>query len=103
MTPLEKLISWHEKWALKNRTVICKRCGAEQSEQDRDLKFNHATGCPDTRFGAEPWKALDEVRDSYWTPTKTSSVDQDANLSPTEQPRPSSQTPHSDRLSSEHP
>ncbi|MGN8346827.1 hypothetical protein ACLEJQ_24810 [Pseudomonas sp. SMV71] len=78
VTPLEKLIAWHESWALRNQTVKCKGCGAEQSERDRALRFTHESDCPNARFGAEPWQALDEVRDAYWIPPKGSSAEQDA-------------------------
>lgn len=90
MTPLEKLISWHEKWALQNQIVKCKSCGMEQSEVDRNLMFSHESGCPNARFGAEPWQALDEVRDAYWIPPQAASDDQDVTPSSSEQPGPSS-------------
>lgn len=79
VTPLEKLIAWHESWALRNQTVKCKGCGAEQPERDRTLTFTHESNCPNARFGIEPWRALDEVRDAYWIPPKGSPVEQGAN------------------------
>ncbi|MBT2342352.1 MULTISPECIES: hypothetical protein [Pseudomonas] len=86
MTPLEKLISWHESWALRNQTVKCKGCGVEQSEQNRALEFIHEAGCQKARFGAAPWQALDQVRDAYWIPPQDSSADQELNAVTSERP-----------------
>lgn len=88
MTPLEKLISWHESWILRNQTVKCRRCGVEQPEQDRQLQFVHEPDCQNATFGTQPWQALDEVRDAYWIPPKASSVDHDVSPDPSEQPMP---------------
>ncbi|CAN1602662.1 Phage protein [Pseudomonas mediterranea] len=75
VSPLEKLISWHENWALRNQVVKCKGCGAEQSESDRELAFIHEPSCLNARFATQPWQALDEVREAYWGSPETSSVD----------------------------
>lgn len=75
VTPLEKLISWHENWALRSQVVKCKSCGAEQSENDKELAFIHEPSCLNARFATQPWQALDEVREAYWVPPATSSMD----------------------------
>ncbi|AOE61382.1 hypothetical protein QZH45_20185 [Pseudomonas corrugata] len=80
MTPLEKLISWHESWALRNQIVKCKSCGAEQSESDRELAFVHEPTCLNARFATNPWQALDQVREAYWIPPNTAPVDKEVKV-----------------------
>lgn len=62
MTPLDKILAWHQNWSILNGTVRCKRCGGVQQEVDRSLQFPHSPTC--TMFGAtiQPWVALDDVK-----------------------------------------
>jgi hypothetical protein len=61
MTPSEKLVAWHGSWILSQTKIICRNCGAEQSESDRGLKFPHISQCSRSGSVSNPWQELDEV------------------------------------------
>jgi hypothetical protein len=65
MSISERLISWNLRWGLKDGTVRCKGCNAEQRESGRGGRFIHDERCkcvldPDDF----PWFDLDEIADN---------------------------------------
>ncbi|RRV10293.1 hypothetical protein EGJ27_01320 [Pseudomonas sp. v388] len=62
MSVSEQLISWNQRWSLKNGSVCCKGCHAEQLESGRSCKFAHNAECT-SRLAADefPWIDLDMI------------------------------------------
>ncbi len=58
MSRADLLVSWNQRWTLRNGMVVCKGCGASQAERDGRTAFEHATKCPNARTAVTPWEDL---------------------------------------------
>jgi hypothetical protein len=65
MSANEDLIAWNTRWRLSNGIVSCKTCGAEQSENDREVMFEHQAGCGYAGQGARPWDDLYRITTEF--------------------------------------
>lgn len=65
MTPLDRLLDWHGSWTLTGNVITSRKCGAGQSDADRESAFPHTSKCLPLNSDDSPWRALDEIQVAF--------------------------------------